>query len=377
MRSVIEKNDSEMVLAYAESFIEQTRLDLKVIEQSFFKIGFRLNEAVDNNYVQALGYQDIYELAEDQFGFRKTTTKNLMEVNRTYSTGCYGRPSMELADDFKGFSQTQLVEMLPLGPWSRQNIPTTFTARDIRDYKKIVAVGFDYKTVGAESFTDLQKNPAKYIGVYRAKKLAGEIPAEIKSYSADDHTKLMKDLDKLISPKKSDDVVPGQREIDVDSSEVVGEESFSFNYEQPDVAVPEVEAILIDEASAEFDKSFSQSTDQEIDSHNFKTDDERRTFIENAENYPSLVLHSDELGLTVCRCDFKNGAKLYRSEYSVYSPFRKKPISECKYHLIVPEGDELPGTSVVCSDVSGKVWTMDGVALTYIVKYLAKHRREL
>ena len=130
MRSVIVKNDSEMVLAYAESFLEQTRLDLKVIEQSFFKIGFRLNEAVDNNYVQALGYQDIYELAEDQFGFKKTTTKNLMEVNRTYSTGCYGRPSMELADNFKGFSQTQLVEMLPLGPWSRENIPTTFTARE-------------------------------------------------------------------------------------------------------------------------------------------------------------------------------------------------------------------------------------------------------
>lgn len=39
----------------------------------------------------------------------------------------------------------------------------------------------------------------------------------------------------LISPKKSDDVVPGQREIDVDSSEVVGEESYSFNNDQLEV----------------------------------------------------------------------------------------------------------------------------------------------
>lgn len=424
MRPVIVKNDSEMVLAYAESFIEQTRLDLKVIEQSFFKIGFRLNEAVDNNYVQALGYQDIYELAEDQFGFKKTTTKNLMEVNRTYSTGCYGRPSMELADNFKGFSQTQLVEMLPLGPWSRQNIPTTFTARDIRDYKKIVAVGFDYKTVGAESFTDLQKNPAKYIGIYRAKKLAGEIPAEtkkpaeIKSYSAEEHTSFMKDIDKLISPKKSDDVVPGQREIDVDSSEVVGEETYSFNYDQPDVDVPEevegaetfvqgympkFNTILIDEVQAFSERSSGQSTDQlkkdenppmlyanvpvrpvgqstdqkEIYYHFFQTDEQRKSFIENVVNYPTVVLWNEELGLNVRRCDFKNGAKLYRSEYYTYSSFKKKMVSEYKYHLVVPEGDEIPGTSAVCSDVSGKSWTMDGVAITYIVKYLAKHRREL
>ena len=41
-----------------------------------------------------------------------------------------------------------------------------------------------------------------------------------------------------------EDVVPGQREIDVDSSEVVGEESFSFNYEQPDVAVPEGDPVV-------------------------------------------------------------------------------------------------------------------------------------
>lgn len=37
----------------------------------------------------------------------------------------------------------------------------------------------------------------------------------------------MRSVIKKNDPKKSDDVVPGQREIDIDSSEVVGEESFS------------------------------------------------------------------------------------------------------------------------------------------------------
>lgn len=377
MRSVILKNDSDMVLTYAESFIEQTRLDLQVIEKSFFKIGFRLNEAVDNNYVQALGYEDIYELAQDQFGFKKTTTKNLMEVNRTYSTGYYGRPSMEIDERYKGFSQTQLVEMLPLGPWSREKIPQTFTARDIRDYKKITAVGFDAKTVGARDLTDIRDNPDKYVAVYRDKKASGQIveekkkPAEITSYSAEDHTRLMKDLDKLIKPKQND-VVPGQITID----DVLPREESISRRKDLDDALLEGEEIFV-QGNGKAIETYSQSTDQDIYYHYFQSDEQRKNFIENAENYPITVLCNEELGLKVSRCDFKNGAKLYRSDYYVFSEFHKKEMPACKYHLVVPDGDELPGTSVVCSDVSGKVWTMDGVAITYIVKYLAKHRREL
>lgn len=377
--------------ATIEEIEASIRQDLEDVKNSFFQIGYKLRVVRDCKLYAKEGFDNLVDYAEARFGFGKTTTYNMLSVyDMVYSF----KDNRKIKKDFEPYSFAQLTAMTA-SHWAQDSLPCYIKPDDtVEDIKKFIRVWNKENSKG----NSIKGNTLKEV-----LELAEEQkPAEIKSYSADDHTKLMKDIDKLISPKKSDDVIPGQREIDVDSSEVVGEESFSFNYEQPDVAVPEVETILIDEASAELDKSFSpstrqtlsemfaqtvrsnvvdessgQSTDQEIDSHNFKTDDERRTFIENVENYPTLVLHSEELGLTVRRCDFKNGAKLYRSEYSVYSAFRKKPVSECKYHLIVPEGDELPGTSVVCSDVSGKVWTMDGVAITYIVKYLAKHRREL
>ena len=365
---------SDVVLTYAESFIEQTILDLRTIEQSFFKIGFRLNEAVNNNYVEALGYSDIYELAEDQFGFKKTTTKNLMEVNRTYSTGYYGRPTMEIDDKFKGFSQTQLVEMLPMGSFSREHIPVTFTARDIRDYKKITAVGFDYRTVGADSFTDLQTHPAKYITVYRNKKAPGEIVEEqkkkvqpVEEYTAEDHTNLMKNLDRLIKPVKSD-VAPGQISMD----EMFAEEMQTGRRKSLDDALLAGEEIFVQSPSndVEFEKA-GQSTDRKI--HKFKNDDERCSFIENVDNYPVVVLENKELGLTVRRCDLANGAKLYRSES--YVQYVGNPDKIYSYRLVPADGNDTNIRGAVRT--FSKTWSMSSDGVFNIVQYLKQYRDEI
>lgn len=367
---------SDVVLTYAESFIEQTILDLRTIEQSFFKIGFRLNEAVNNNYVEALGYSDIYELAEDQFGFKKTTTKNLMEVNRTYSTGYYGRPTMEIDDKFKGFSQTQLVEMLPIQSFSREHIPVTFTARDIRDYKKITAVDFDFRTVGADSFTDLQTHPAKYITVYRNKKATGEIVEEqkkkvqpVEEYTAEDHTNLMKNIDRLIKPVKSD-VAPGQISMD----EMFAEEMQTGRRKSLDDALLAGEEIFV-QNPVEYNnvEKVSQSTDRKL--YNFKNDEERCAFLKDVKNYPVVVLRNSELGLTVRRCDLPNGAKIYRSEYYVCWSDNFEPDLVVSLRLIIPAGQS--------NDVKGsfrsfsRTWTSSNDGESNIAQYLKQHRHEI
>lgn len=388
MRSVILKNDSEMVLTYAESFIEQTRLDLQVIEKSFFKIGFRLNEAKEHRYFEVLGYEDIYELAESQFGFKKTTTKNLMEVNMTYSTGAYGQPTMEMDERFKGFSQTQLVEMLPMQAFNREHVPPTFTARDIRDYKKITAVDFEWKTLGAESCMDVQRNPAKYVKIYREKKASGEIVEEkperkMEEYGAEEHTRFMRDLDRLIKPKKCDDVAPGQismeeafpeemgtgRRRELDDALLEGEEIFVQR--GGDLAQIRKTTMIIDEASAAVDAKYSQSTDQKL--LNLKNDDERQAFIENIVNYPVVVLRNEELGLTVRRCDLANGAKIYRTEY--YVQYVGKPDLAISFRLIPAKGQS--------SDVNGcirtfsKTWSTGNDGVFSITQYLKHYRNEI
>lgn len=164
----------DMRLSSANDFLLQTKKDLDDVKKSFFRIGYRLNEAHRKLYYMQLGYEDIYELAEAEFGFRRTTTKNLMLLNRTYSTGYFSAPTMEIAPEFEKYSQTQLVEMLPLSPGERENVPETFTARDIRDYKKIMNFQFDQRAHGLPGTWEMRKDPARYVKEYRERMDAGE-----------------------------------------------------------------------------------------------------------------------------------------------------------------------------------------------------------
>ena len=146
MKEMTVKNEvNDMSLSFAKDFIKYTNLEINDIHRKAFKIGFRLNEANEFEYYKPLGYKDIYELAEHEFGFKSTTTKNLMEVNRVYSdhlmstisSGTHVRKySMEIDPRYKDYTQTQLVEMLPLSERERAHVPLDFKTPDLRDYKK-------------------------------------------------------------------------------------------------------------------------------------------------------------------------------------------------------------------------------------------------
>ena len=74
------KEEKQTLELFAKSFIKETNYDLQNIAKHFFIIGFRLNEAVKMDYVAALGYQNIEDLAENEFGFKRSTTYGLMQV---------------------------------------------------------------------------------------------------------------------------------------------------------------------------------------------------------------------------------------------------------------------------------------------------------
>ena len=179
MNEVLKKEGNEL-LPLAEEFLKQTRLDLDDAKTSFFKIGFRLNEANRGGYFRALGYEDIYALALDEFGFEKTTTKNLMAINYKYcvhGTGSgYSLYSMQIAEKYRKYSQTQLVEMLPLMDREREHVPEDFTIAELRDYKKVCK----NPTVYGVSWESYSKDPRASVKQYREKKAAEERKVRVK-----------------------------------------------------------------------------------------------------------------------------------------------------------------------------------------------------
>ena len=347
-------------LSYAESFIKYTKEDLNDIKKSFFKIGFRLNEAEEFKYYETLGYSDIFELAEAEFGFKKTTTKNLMAVNRRYCVhnqgGSYLSYTMQMDPRYDKYNQTQLVEMLPLTAWQVENVPADFKESELKDYKKIV----DFKTqnylrLGLMGNAEVAKDPRKYVEKYR--ELKAKDPAPIKTTSK--------------TATAPEDIPAGQLYLGADESitefHQYGAEKFSQSTDQDSQDVEIIEV--------------SQSTDEHIECnaptlHMFKNRKEREAFILNKENYKTKVLENEELHLKITRLDFANGSKIYRTEWESYSEYFKKIIPGTTYHLVVGGDKELPPNST-CTDYSCKCYTLHGTAMTYIVDYMTKYADEI
>lgn len=95
----------------AEGFVQNVYNDLNDIKHSFFVIGFRLTEANNLKYYKALGYQNITELAEDKFGFKKTVTYELMQI---YALAHNVQSPMRIADKYDKYSKSQLSEFCRL-----------------------------------------------------------------------------------------------------------------------------------------------------------------------------------------------------------------------------------------------------------------------
>lgn len=128
--------EREYQLDCANTFLKWTREDIKDVTKSFFKIGFRLYEARAYKYYEALGYPDIETLAEEEFGFKRSSTYGFMQV---YERVCikYGHNTMD--EKYIGYDYTKLLELckVKLAVDDILNrIKPTDSVRDIHQYVK-------------------------------------------------------------------------------------------------------------------------------------------------------------------------------------------------------------------------------------------------
>lgn len=89
-----------------EDFVNLVKLELNDIRNTFFKIGFRLREANNCGYYIKLGYSSIEECAEALFGFKKTTTYDLMAIAAKFADS---KAPMTLQERYRKYNQSQLV----------------------------------------------------------------------------------------------------------------------------------------------------------------------------------------------------------------------------------------------------------------------------
>lgn len=105
MSDIVENED----LCFAEGFVRDVNLDLADIKRSFFRIGFHLHEANQLLYFKKLGFENISDCAESLFGFKKTTTYDLMQIYRKFHDK---KAPMKIDARFEKYSRSQLIALL-------------------------------------------------------------------------------------------------------------------------------------------------------------------------------------------------------------------------------------------------------------------------
>ena len=98
------KSDKDVAL----EFVSNVRCYLSNAAKSFFKIGYELHKAQEGKHYKALGYDSLEDLAEDAFGFSKTTTYDMLKVYN----GCKRLYAPEyMREEYEKYSFSQLAAM--------------------------------------------------------------------------------------------------------------------------------------------------------------------------------------------------------------------------------------------------------------------------
>ena len=194
--------------ASLEEIEQSIEEDKEKLKETFFQIGYKLTIIKNCELYKKLGYQNIVEYAQERFGFGKTTAYDLLNVYE--QTRDLSKPN-QIAKEYKKYSQSQLVAMGGSN-WASGDLPKYIepddTVEDIKEYVKL----------WNRSYSKSQTKPEG-----DCLKQALEIESAKKQALAQE--KIQRET-----------VAPGQIEIDVDTSECIGEETFNFNqaYDQPD-----------------------------------------------------------------------------------------------------------------------------------------------
>lgn len=109
---------------------EDIRRKLAETAGNFVYIGYRLKQIRDSGMYD--GAADIFGFAEKEYGLGKSTVSRFIAINEKYSEG---GNSLELKEEFQGFSSSKLSEMLTLPDSEVELITKKTTIREIRELK--------------------------------------------------------------------------------------------------------------------------------------------------------------------------------------------------------------------------------------------------
>lgn len=122
---------------------EKIRKAMYNAAREFVYIGFLLYEVQEYKYYEEAGFSSVYEYAEFELGFKRTSTKNFIAIAREFGTSkqqYQGRAietqTMSLQPAYEKFNYSQLVELLAMSSTQREKAKPDMTIKQLRQLKK-------------------------------------------------------------------------------------------------------------------------------------------------------------------------------------------------------------------------------------------------
>lgn len=123
---------NEMNLNYQE-IKNNIRTRFQNMQTDYVAIGYYLRQVLNNELYLEDGYKNIHEFAQAEFGMKKSNVNHCIRINMDFSVG---GDSPELDDKYRGFSKSQLQELLYIPEDRRDEITPDMTVREIRELKE-------------------------------------------------------------------------------------------------------------------------------------------------------------------------------------------------------------------------------------------------
>ncbi len=135
-------SEKKEILPHAQNFLKHAKEYMKEIGDTFFLVGCHLYEAQIYNYVEALGYESIEQLAEKELDLGKSSTYNLINVFKRFcDRNQYGDHKTWIDPKYKNYKYSQLIEIEKIYsiPWNIEKIiPPSTPVRILKEYIKYV-----------------------------------------------------------------------------------------------------------------------------------------------------------------------------------------------------------------------------------------------
>lgn len=285
MNNNIIKSDKDVAL----EFVGKVRGYLSDVSHSFFKIGYELHKAQQGQHFKALGYESLEDLAEDAFGFSKTTMYDMLKVY----AACRSRfVESEMCEAYKPYSFSQLAAMRngrfanPYCLTERQRVKPTDSVRAIKKY-----VSFFNK------YTD------KHSG-YPSVTLQEWLKQEEERQTELEGSEQLR-LGELVEEEPEEqDEKPGEIFRTSELQEVAEEESEIEDFEEIEEETPYAEQ---DET-----ENVSRETEIETQRYTFENRDKIRAFYGDYKNWDHSMFLT--MWLKLYRYDFRNGMRVFAVE---------------------------------------------------------------